>query len=392
MSTLQIDSTTLPAKRGYARPGRKLIGAWYSPGVGWRIWFARAAQVRVRAYAIDEVVLMPMNGILTIRPETKPGLVPFVFGDPSDFEGGGATGIDPCGIPGTLADHDRVIQRNALALYDIETGKPLVGGYKTLDRATNPAVKPHNGEHLVRAYTKGILHKDDPFVRQDLLMLADDGMRFWKTRGEIVLAGPAHVGDGYVGRSWSWTAYPLALLADSRASFMASVARHAIDPHTGSPQRLKKGKFWGSPSPWGPSKNPDGSDAGGSDVPDNIDVLQDFEAYHQISVFVALGMVDEAWKLARTVLARPLKKWIDCDTGLGVGSRAADCFQAWAALGTIAHLDRATAISWAKNWPVPRHKDFGGSVGPFANLADTRLALQDWKDPGKSRWFLDATA
>jgi hypothetical protein len=355
----------------------------------------------VRRYYADKEssipgVTIPTRGVCTIRPETT-SLVPFslyTWGgipDYSDFSGGGAAGIDPCGIDLGVLHHDRVMMRCPIERLDMATGQRIyspVANYNLSRMTQIPGYDAprspyaYDGEHLIRAYRTAIPHMRDPIVRMDCEALLADAMLFWQPYGEAILDGPGGRGHGYVGRSWAWTAY-LAWLLDNETAVahLIRVARHVIDPATGSPQRLKQGEFYGSPDPW--------RDSG---VPAGTDVCQDLEQSILITVFAKLGMKREAVKLADTVLKKPLRKWIDCETGLGVGTDYADPAQAWFALGALAELDKRRAVEFAKTWPIMRDpKVYGGSVGPFEKLSDQRKALTEANEPGKNGWYLAAT-
>lgn len=378
----------------------------YSPSHGLRfVAFKQPRSFTLTAYGRTWAIQMPARGIRTIRPTTTT-IQPFAFnGDPSDFSGGNAQGVNPCGDPEPVDVHDAIFARCAVALNDPLSGRMLGlnnvlgGGYNLSGYGQLPGypapVWPlcYDGEHRIRAYRVGIKHLDDPFVQMDLKALLLDSKLFWKPYGDAILKGPGGHGHGYVGRSWSWTAYLSWLVGDTAfTDHMIRVARHVIDPATGSPQRLVNPDthggvgFWGSPQPWKP-KN-----AGGSNVPAQRDVFQDLEASHQVAVFAKLGMHAEAIDLAETMLARPLRKWIDCETGLGLGDDYADPAQAWLGIGALAEIDKPRALEYAKTWPIMRDpKVYGGSVGPFPTLAQQREALVAQNEPGKTAWFLEAT-
>lgn len=392
---LVIDRLTLKPRR-FQRVGRRAICAWFLDGVGWRIFFAAPFQGRVKAYGIDQSVIMPARGILTIRPSTM-HLVPYAInGDYSDFSGGGAMGIDPYGADADITVHDRVMQRCPVGRYDLDTGKQIttpVPGYHLSGGASLPPYKDpawpfveYDGEHRVRAYRFGLRHLSDPFVRNDLHALLQDSLLFWKPYSGQILAGPSGRGHGYVGRSWAWTTLLACTLRDPAQELLERVYEHVAVAGTGSPQRLENPAthggtgFYGSPHPWTDSK-----------VPAGIDVMQDFEQSHIICALNALGANGWAEKLADTVLARPLRKWIDCDTGLGVGTDYADPFQAWIGLGALARINRPKALEYAKRWPIPKPVWKGGSDGPYPTLEAQRAALVAAEMPGITRAFLEAT-
>lgn len=387
--SLTLDRLTLRPAR-FQRVGRRMICAWHVPRVGWRLYFDRAAQVRVAAYDREWSVLMPARGILTIRPTTE-HLTPKVEHH-YDFASGGGWGIDPYG-EGTLLDHDRIMQRCAIGLYDVTTGKPkrVTPGKYDLTRFTQvhgypmaAEPRPFDGQHLVRAYRAAVLHLRDPFVKMDLAALAYDAGIAWNAQFEAdILKGPSGVGHGACGREWAWVAYLAALAGDRLlVQRMKRIAMH-VAQWWGGLLRNKFGSYSGSPHPWGAVS------AGGSGVPQSIDVAQDLECYHTILALETIGLPASAKLLARTVLASPLRKWIDCDTGLGVGVHHVALDQAWIGLGALARLDLGLAKEYAKAWPIPTA--LGSQVGPFPKLADTRKALEAWNEPGKSGAFLEAT-
>ena len=375
------------------------MGAWYLPRIGWRIYFDKAAQVRVRAYRVDDTVLMPSRGILTIRPETPDGsLIPGTsrpgLGFAEDFRGGGAEGIDPCG-QGSLLQHDRVMQRCAIGLYDLRTGKAPVAfnaGAYDLVRFKGPkgysapaSPKPFDGQHLVAAYCHAIANADEPYVQMDLRALAYDCSLAWNAAREAQMtSGATGKGHGNVGREFAWVSY-VAVLAQDRQLIarMRRIALHVVMPWGGL-QRLVEGVYkGGSPDPWEVSK-----------VPHGIDVTQDFENYHTIVALHALGLEAMASKLANAVCAAPgYKKWLNANTGLPIPEciHGGDHEQVLAAIGTQPAEWVKTAIVKHR---IPRHKNFGGSNEPTGNLGLSEAQLMDYATPGKTAWVLrkiDAT-
>lgn len=393
IQTLTIDRLTLPATKGYKRVGRRPIGAWYFPRVGWRIYFDKAAQVRVRAYNVDDTILMPERGILTIRPTTPDGsLIPGTsrpgLGFPEDFRGGGAEGIDPCGTGGLLA-HDRVMQRCAIGLYDLRTGKAPAAfnaGAYDLVRFRGPTgyaapahPKTFDGQHLVAAYTHAIANADDQIVQMDLRAFAYDCSLAWNAAREVqILSKPRGQGHGNVGREFAWVAY-VAVMAQDRQLIarMRRIAQHVAMPWGGL-QRLVEGVYQGgSPDPWEVSK-----------VPHGIDVCQDFEQYHTVVALHALGLEAMASKLANAVCAEPGgRKWLNANTGQPIPEciHGGDHEQVLAAIGTQPAEWVKTAIVKHR---IPRHKNYGGSNPPTGNLALSVQQLTDYATPGKTAWVL----
>lgn len=384
---LTIESLTLTPKR-YQRVGRRPIGAWYVPRDGWRVYFDKPAQVRVKAYQIDEVVLMPAGGILTIRPTTKPGLVPYSMhaGDFSDFSSGGAGGIDPFGVHAPIETHDRLMQRHAVGSYDVSSGRPIPypKGHN-LSRSSDAWPKPYDGEHMVRAFRFAMHHTNDPFVRLDLAAMLEDVRGFWLPYGKQILSSPKG-GHGYMGRSFAWAAVLGVTVGDRGfVAHMRELALHCIDQRTGSPQRLKKGEFYGSPDPWGGA-----TAGGGSGVPVNMPVFQMLEQCHLVLAFQLMGLHGEARQLALTVVSSPGKKWHNANNGDPVGSHAADYEQNWIALGALARIDAPLAIACAKGWPIMLP---GGSIsGPYDALPKIHEALRVYDQIGRTRAFVDATS
>lgn len=394
---LTIGNLTLTPKR-YQRGGNRSTGCWFQRGIGWRIFFAAPFQGRIAAYQVDTTVAMPARGILTIRPTTT-HLTPFAInGDFSDFSGGGAMGIDPFGVDACITVHDRVMQRCPVGRYDLDTGKRIttpVDGYHLSGTAECPPYPApawpwveYDGEHRVRAYRFGLRHLDDPWVKLDLRALLDDSMLFWRPYGEQILSGPSGRGHGYAGRSLAWTMLLSHHIGtDSEAQFLSNVDMHVTVHGTGSPQRLVNPAthggqgFYGSPHPWTESQ-----------VPANVDVMQDFEMSHLICAREAIGNPGWAEKLADTVLARPKRKWLDANTGEGVGIHYADPVQAWIGLGALARINKDKAIEYAKRWPIPKPVWQGGSIGPYPDLGAIRAALWAAEMPGITRAFLEATS
>lgn len=372
---------------GYRRHSRS-VGSWMFPRVGWRIYSAEKQTIRVKAWDVDEDVEIQAGGIVTIRPSTPPNVKPIDYGwNGEEYRGGSPTGIDPFGV-GTILDHDRTIQRHAVGHYTLEGGSLPLGfarpGYD-LVRAEYPFPKPFDGQHLVRAYRHAIQHLDDPIVRMDLAMIAFDAGLAWSSKFEAqILSMPGGQGHGACGREWAWVAY-VAALAGNRAlvNRMRRIARHVNQPR-GLLLRNRNGSYWGSPHPWTPSAQ------GGSGVDPSIDVAQDLECYHTILALYAIGEHAMAEDLAYTVLKKPLRKWIACDSGLGVGSHYADLPQGWIGISAVAQHDARLAVEYAKAWPIPTPG--GSQVGPFSDLKKIRKALQEWGQLGKCSPFLLATA
>jgi hypothetical protein len=100
-------------------------------------------------------------------------------------------------------------------------------------------------------------------------------------------------------------------------------------------------------------------------------------------------MREHATNLAQAVLRKPLRKWINCDTGEGVGVHYADLPQAWIGLSALARAYPTLAVDYAKTWPIPTPG--GSQVGPFKSITSIRKALQEWGQPGKCSPFLLAT-
>jgi hypothetical protein len=369
---------------GYRQHDRTL-GSWMFPRVGWRIYSTVTQTIRVRAWNIDQDVTIQKNGIVTIRPTTE-HLRPTDYGwNGEEYRGGSPTGIDPYGV-GTLHDHDRTMQRHSVGNYQVATGT-LPRAYTrpnyNLLRAEYANPKPFAGTHLVRAYRHAIGFLDDPIVKLDLRMIAYDAGLAWSAKFETAIASmPGGKGHGACGREWAWVAYVAALAQDrTLARRMARIARHVAQPWGGL---LRQAQPWfsGSPSPWGPQP-------AGSDVPTGVPVAQDLECYHTVLALDAIGERELANRLANTVLAKPLKKWIDADKAVGVGSRHVDLPQGWIGLSALTRWDVRRAVDYAMKWPI---QTAGGSqVGPFKSIASIRKALQEWGQVGKCGPFLEAT-
>ena len=392
----RIEGRTFNAQRGWNRVAPELGFHYRNARDGIRLVAGKHA-VTLTVGIFNRVFLVKMQprGVCTIRSTTQnvdelevPGL------GSEDFRGGSASGIDPFGIPGTIHDHDATMRRCPVELLDMATGVPLriqspgynlvrfaqVAGY---DMGTGR--KCYDGQHLVRAVRFAVRFLRDPWVRMDLRALARDAGLAWSSNWvKAILAMPGGRGHGACGREWAWVAYVAALAGDRALSArMTKIAQHVAQPWGGLLRNVE-GSYWGSPHPWAPSEQ------GGSGVPHGVDVAQDFELSFQVLALQRLGQQRMAMKLANSVLQRPLRKWIDCDTVAGVGNHYADIHQRWIGLGALAEMDRAKGIAYAKTCPVPTQG--GSQVGPFAKLADTRVALIAWGQPGKTRAFIDATA
>lgn len=386
--TLYVDNAPL-RRDPFQRIPHLRACAWHDPAVGWRLYFDQAAQVRLAVYGKKWTVAMPARGMLTIRRETE-HLTPTVA-HADDFRSGGGWGIDPFGR-GSLLEHDRIVQRCALGLYDVDTGwsKQVEPNAYNLTRfaalpgypvASEP--RPFDGQHLVRAVRVAMGNRDDAFVRMDLAAIAYDASLAWSEGFERqILAMPGGRGHGACGREWAWVAWVAALARDRKlANRMRRIAEHVAQPWGGL---LRQAQPWyhGSPHPWG-------SQPAGSDVPDGVDVAQDIECYHSILALEEIGCRELASRLADSVLAKPLRKWINADTGEGVGSRYAALDQVWIGLSSLATFDLPRAVEYAKAWPVMTPG--GSQIGPFDQLADTRKALIAWNQPGKCGPFLELT-
>lgn len=396
MITITINDVNHTITRGWTKLSPTL-GCHYVAGVGVRFYSKARALVKIKAYNIDTTYQFESRGVCTIRPTTT-ALTQYVFNGvgPEDFRAGGAMGINPCGDSRPIEEHDAIMRRCPLGLYDMETGRALgvgnvqAAGYDLVRFSqiqgyeANQGLRPYDGQHLIRAYRIGLLRLNDIFVKMDLKMILLDAKIVWTPRVAAILNGPANQGNGNVGREWAWVTY-LAILMEDTAFInkMKSIAVHIINKNNGLIQRLKDGSFWGSPHPWAPSP-------GGSGVATSIEVAQDIEAAMHVMVLIKLGLTAEAKLLAKTILAAPTRKWINWATGLGVGSHYADTHHPWFALGALAQIDPNLARTYAKAWPVPKPAYMGGSDGPYASLVEIKNALIKWEEPGKSRWMIEA--
>lgn len=238
-------------------------GGWYTIRVVFddgRVWHAEG--------------YLPPRAILTVRPDSPAptnGLLR-LRGDPSDFSGGGGTGIDACGANGTVHHHDEMVMRHPVGLFDMVTGKlrdaasiPVAGYYRGT-RGLNehlawnkvgqppeyvtafvvppgfdltkidpdwrsPADStpiPEHGkalralvlkwqafdlQHLIRAFRFAILLQHDPIVRDDMRAMLRDAELAWSAkREEDILKSTGGRGHSEVGREWAWVSYLAALV------------------------------------------------------------------------------------------------------------------------------------------------------------------------------------
>jgi len=391
---------------------------------------------------------LPPRAILTIRhdsPQPTLGLLR-PYGDPSDYSGGGGQGIDACGAPGTVHDHDSVMQRCPVGLYDMATGKlraigtiAVAGYYRgtrgwPYNKVTQPpdycvwmtadkyddrrnaadatpipaygldlrarvlAFQAYDLQHFIRAFRFGLRIPHDKFVQADLRALLRDAELAWdKSRTDAIWSMTGGLGNSNIGREFAWVLYLAAvvermdnrLVAKARdllglgfASRLRKVARHVAHVETGILQRFVEGMS-ASPYPYGPAP------ASGVPVGAGIGLTQHLEACAQIVALEAAGMKRETLKLARTILlAKRRLKWINTDTGNAEGGGwhgpAED--QAWPAIGVLLRLDRRAGILAALGHKVVG--DSGNWIGPFLTLDYVLAALQASPEKGKNAWAI----
>lgn len=429
------------------------LGAWHIPGAGTQLRARQGGWYRlaVGAWGPHEGYLPP-RAILTIRPDSPAPTLGLLrpFGAPWDFNAPGGGGIEPCGTPGTVHDHDAVMQRMPVGLFDMATGelrqasKVPTAGYYALtrgwgkvtqlpefcytltgdqydDRRTardvtpipSPDIRqavldllPYDGQHLVRALRFAVLRLDDPFVQMDLRAIHRDCEVAWNDAvSEAILAGPRGQASPDCGREFGWVGYlaaivnslepwysrvPLALDGGGLRGRIRRIAKHVQHRDSKLLQRLRFGSFYGSPDPWGPVWNPDGTPAGGSGVPRSTDVAQGIEACIQVVALEALGLKREAIALAQAVLRWPTRKWLATDTADGVGYHGSDAHHARFALGALSRIAPRFYFEYAARWPVPKSANLGGTVGPFPDPAAMKAALIAMQNPGVTRWELEA--
>lgn len=424
---------------------RAARGGWYTIRVAFpgRLWQAEG--------------YLPPRAILTVRPDSPAPTLGLLrpFGHDYDWSTGGVQGISPCGEPGTVHDHDGIVQRHAVGLFDMATGKlrdpdsvPRAGYYR-LTRgwskvsqlpefcgpslvSTDPDARaprdatsipsagfalrsevldwyPINGEHLERAFSRGLLLLSDPIVRDDMRAIACDVRVAWDSAREAEIKTlPPGWGCGDTGRDFAHSGYLLAiceamenpvgrwlgnLVGVTPTARMRRIAKHVQHRVSKLLQRLQSSWFYGNPHPWPilPSGQP--APAGNSGVNPAVDVAQKIEADLQVVTLEALGMKREMVMLARVLLAGgPFgkMKWLSTDTGIGVGVHGPDSFHVWPALGAWARVEREPAIAAMKLWPVPKSPDKGGTHGPFSNRDDLLAALRAAKQPGLTKWAEEA--
>lgn len=423
---------------------RAARGGWYTIRVAFpgRLWQAEG--------------YLPPRAFPTIRPDSPAATLGLLrpFGHDYDWSDGGVQGISPCGEPGTVHDHDGIMQRHAVGLFDMATGKlrdpdsvPRAGYYRltrgwskvsqlpefcgqavfssdpdaraprdaTSIPADGAALRsavlawyPINGEHLERAFAHALLLLGDPIVRDDLRAIACDVRVAWDAAREAEIKTlPQGWGCGDTGRDFAHSGYILAvcermenpvgrwlgnLVGTSATARMRRIAKHVQHKKTKLLQRLQEAWFYGQPHPWGDPRPPP-LGVSGSGVAHGVDVAQKIEADLQVVTLEALGLKREAAMLARAVLAGgPFgkMKWLSTDTGIGVGVHGPDSFHVWPALGAWARVEREPAIAAMKLWPVPKSIDKGGTHGPFSNRDDLLAALRAAKQPGLTRWAEEA--
>lgn len=332
---------------------------------------------------------LPPRAILTVRPDSPVPTMGLLrpYGNDYDWSDGGVRGISPCGEPGSVHDHDGVMQRHAVGLFDMATGKlrdpdkiqrngyyRLTRGWSKVsqlpefcfygggadpdsrvpaDATSIPAAGlalraqvlswyPVNGEHLGRAVRFALLLRDDPIVRDDLRAIACDVRVAWDAAREAdIMTLPPNWGCGDTGRDFAWSGIILDvverldnpvgrwlgnLIGTSPTARMRRIAKHVQHSHSKLLQRLQSSWFYGQPHPW--TRLPSGQPAPvvNSGVDPAIDVAQGIEACLQVCALEGLGLKREAASLARTVLAggpTGKSKWLSTDSGLGVGTNPA---------------------------------------------------------------------
>lgn len=410
------------------------IGCAYARGTGVRFVTRRGGEYRIQFGTWDHAGYLPPRAILTIRPDSPAPTLGLLrpHGNQSDYGGVSGLEIEACGS-GDTHDHDAAMQRCPIGLYDMTTGRlrtqppPKVDLYYRLDRGPNKSTTlpeyvklanpadiyddnrlpldatpisntalraavlawwAYNGQHIIRGVRAAIRHLTDPFVAMDVQALAFDASLAWDAQRqqdieqEVVIN---HGGSIQLGREFGWCSYLFCLAQNGpMRARMTSIAINASQRRTGILQRNRFGIYnTGSPAPWGAPAQ------GGSGVPTNVDVAQDLECYAQIIALFTMGAVRSAELLSRTVLSKPLRKWIGTDDGQGYGVHPVAIDQAWPALGAWAIDGNATvAIEAMKRWPIPTQQ--GGQVGPFGSTSQIRSALIAWNMPGKSAWALAA--
>jgi len=433
------------------------IGAWLYPrneanpsaprGVQFRC--ARGGQYRIE---VDDAFAptwraegyLPPRALLTVRPDSPSPTLGLLrpYGNPWDFSGGGGDGIDACGSDGSVHLHDATMQRHAVGLYDMATGKlrsvaqiPTAGYYHLTrgsgkvttipDYVTKPAdpyddtryaadVTPipdvvlranvlsfqaYDGQHMIRAYRFALRHLTDPIVQDDLRAMVRECEVAWNAaREEAVLASPGGRGHYEIGREWAWVSCLAAvvermdspigrwlgnLTGSSSTARMRRIARHVAHRETGVLQRFVEGMS-GSPYPYG--------DYPASGVPagQGIGLTQHLEACAQITALDALGLKRECVRLAKTILGRKQLKWIDTDTGLpqGGGWHGPADDQAWPAIAVLTRHDQRAGYDAAMRHKIPN--DLGEWQGPYKSLPEIKARLASWiGGRGKARWMLE---
>lgn len=395
---------------------------------------------------------LPPRAILTVRPDSPPpnlGLLR-VVGDPSDYSGGGGQGIDACGAPGTVHDHDATMQRHACGLYDMATGKLRdaklvpVAGYYRMSRGIDPRLATNkvaclpdysqpasadiyddgrvprdataipaagaelrasvlrwqafDDQHLIRAYRFALLHLDDPFIQADLRAICRDAEVAWdEARTNAILASPGGKGHPAIGRAFAWVLYAAAT-EEKLGNRLIAAARDLFG--IGFASRLRKvarhvahrdtGILQRFVEGMSGSPYPYGPfPASGVAVGKQIGLTQHLEACATIVALEAAGMKREALKLARTILlASNRQKWINTDTGKpeGGGWHGPADDQAWPAIGALLRMDRRSGLEAAMNHKVVAAG--GAWVGPFLTLDLQLKALKASPERGKNAWAI----
>lgn len=389
---------------------------------------------------------LPPRCILTIRPDSPPPTLGLLrpSGDPSDFSAGGGQGIDACGTPGTVHDHDSLTQRNAMGLYDMATGKLLAASaipvegyfrgtsgwpwnkvvqfppysrkwdpanpYDDRRNAADATTIPNEGlamreavlkwcrfdyQHLVRYLRFALLLLDDPFVRADLRSQHRECEKAWDAaREQEILSSAPRKGHGGIGREAAWVGYLAAivermdglkgkanaLLGLGLAARMRRILKHVQHPTSGAFQRFVEGMS-ASPYPYGPSPN------SGVPVGKGIALMQHLEACALIVATYALGMKRECALLCETLLPAPGLKWWNTDTGKpeGGGWHGPAEDQVWPAIGVWLRVNRRPALEACKKHKVPDKS--GAWNGPYSTIPEVVTALK-YGEPGKNRWAI----
>jgi hypothetical protein len=387
---LLIDGKEIPCKPGYVQLGDTL-GAYRNTRLGFQLETTRAFEGRIEWNGSVLTHLGPRSRRTLRFGEAIPTPYYIPGHESSDWFDGGLQGMDLCGTAGRAHDWDRMHARTPVfGLIDIATGKPrrpasiampAIGVY-SLERAGPTSILPeygetdekaNNGQHDKRRGRWGDLIARDEFVERDMLAVTRDlGLAWNGKRAAAILQGPKACGSYDAGREFAFVL--IAAVAAGDTPLVDRLCKIALHVQTA----------------WGNLQiSADGNPA----PPDNVNWYSDAEAHYQVVALKKAGLDRQARKLA-DVSVKIGRKGKYLRIGTGEGSPLSDGGPtdgtAWGAAACGVY-NRSELIQVSTKWKIG--PDWNGALhGPYADLAACRARHIYVNQPGKSRWFLEATA